>query len=305
MTTHDTTTDLRERVRRVLGVIQEAVDREDSEALTLDALAREAHLSRFHFSRLFSAMVGESVRTHVRRMRLERAAADLLESTRSVIEVALSSGYEAHAPFTRAFSAHFGVPPTEFRALAPEHLPYAPSGVRFGAPESVRHFIPLTEERPMIEVDVKEQPARRVIAIEHRGPYQELGGAFQRLVGFAGPAGLFGPTTEMLGVYHDDPDETAPEELRSEACMTVPPNWEGEAPEGMSVRELEGGTFGVGTYTGSYANLAEVYRWLYGTWLPESGRCPAERACFEIYRTNPMETPPEKNVTEIYIPLSS
>ena len=60
----------RKRILRVLVHIQTHLD----ENLALDDLARVAHFSPFHFHRVFRGMMGESVKEHVRRLRLERAA---------------------------------------------------------------------------------------------------------------------------------------------------------------------------------------------------------------------------------------
>ena len=61
---------------RILKVM-EHVQRHLDDALTPTDLARVAHFSPFHFQRIFRGMVGETVMGHVRRLRLERAAAGL------------------------------------------------------------------------------------------------------------------------------------------------------------------------------------------------------------------------------------
>ena len=62
---------------------------------TLDELARIAHLSRFHFHRIYRAMVGESVIETARRLRLSRAALLLGSSRTPVTEIAMETGYES------------------------------------------------------------------------------------------------------------------------------------------------------------------------------------------------------------------
>jgi AraC family transcriptional regulator len=49
--------------------------------------------------------------------------------------------------------------------------------------------------------------------------------------------------------------------------------------------------------------LPETYAHLYGEWLPNSGREPAESPGFQHYLTTPRETPPDGLVTQIYVPL--
>jgi len=81
-----------------------------------NALARDAHYSRFHFQRMFRQVIGETPGSCQRRLRLERAAYLLLQSDRSVTEIAFESGFASHAGFSRAFRKVAGVSPNQFRS---------------------------------------------------------------------------------------------------------------------------------------------------------------------------------------------
>lgn len=70
-----------------------------------------------HFAHAFRAIVGEPPARHIRRLRLERAAAALREDTASIADVALASRYQSIDTFARAFRRAFGVTPSAFRAL--------------------------------------------------------------------------------------------------------------------------------------------------------------------------------------------
>jgi AraC family transcriptional regulator len=81
-----------------------------SEDLTLDALARVAHFSPFHFHRIFSAMTGETVNECVQRLRLERAVALLrAQPNMSITHIARDSGFVRAETFSRAFRKHYGI----------------------------------------------------------------------------------------------------------------------------------------------------------------------------------------------------
>ncbi len=76
------------------------------------------------------------------------------------------------------------------------------------------------------------------------------------------------------------------------------------APGGeVGVQTLEGGEYAVITHRGPYPRLGETYRWLYGVWLPTSGREPRHAPPFEVYRNSPQETAPEDLLTDIHLPL--
>ena len=88
-----------------------------SEPLDRETLAAVAGFSVPHFHRVFTAQVGESAISYVRRLRLERAARKLRMGAVDITEVALAAGYDTHAAFGKAFKGQFGLSPSEFRQL--------------------------------------------------------------------------------------------------------------------------------------------------------------------------------------------
>ena len=88
-----------------------------SEPLDRETLAAVAGFSVPHFHRVFTARVGESAISYVRRLRLERAARKLRMGAVDITEVALAAGYDTHAAFSKAFKQQFGLSPSEFRQL--------------------------------------------------------------------------------------------------------------------------------------------------------------------------------------------
>lgn len=89
------------------------------EPLDVDDLARAAGLSRAHFSREFRATFGESPHAYLLTRRLERAAALLRDTDRSVTDVCLSVGWQSVGSFTTSFSRTYGMSPTAYRAAFP------------------------------------------------------------------------------------------------------------------------------------------------------------------------------------------
>ena len=87
------------------------------EPLNREALAEVAGFSVPHFHRVFTAQVGESAASYVRRLRMERAGRKLRMGAVDITEVALAAGYESHAAFSKAFKQQFGLSPSEFRQL--------------------------------------------------------------------------------------------------------------------------------------------------------------------------------------------
>ncbi|MET0552198.1 MAG: AraC family transcriptional regulator [Vicinamibacteria bacterium] len=267
-----TTLDYGERLDRVLAYLAENLDR----AFDLDRLADVACFSPFHFHRIFHALLGETVAESVRRMRLHRAALELIEGETPVARIASRAGYGSQAAFTRAFRSAYGAPPAAYRASVPEWLPGD-------------------------AVTVRADPAVELVGLRLEGDYERIGATFERLNALATARGWVGPATRFFGIYYQDPAGTAEADLRSDACLTAPPGFAGEG--GLRPLTLAGGRHAVLLHVGPYAELHRAYTWLYREWLPRSGEVPADRPCVEEYLNNPRQVPPLELRTEIWLPL--
>ena len=95
------------------------------EPLGVDDLARAARLSRAHFSREFRRAFGESPHSYLLTRRLERAAALLRGTDRSVADICLAVGLRSVGSFTTSFTRVYGMPPTAYRARFPPAADYA------------------------------------------------------------------------------------------------------------------------------------------------------------------------------------
>ena len=94
-----------DRVNRVLDYIAQHLDGD----LSLAHLSTIGCFSPFHFHRIFQGITGETLNTHVRRVRLERAATLMKASLQKrITDVALEVGFAGTAEFSRAFRNHFG-----------------------------------------------------------------------------------------------------------------------------------------------------------------------------------------------------
>lgn len=157
----------------------------------------------------------------------------------------------------------------------------------------------------MHQVDIRTQGGFTVAAIEHQGEYMNIGRAFEMLFHWLAVRELVDPRARSLGIYFDDPSAVPADELRSMACCELfePDAVKFEAP--VSRTEVAGGEFAVLTHVGPYAQLCFAYQWLYGEWLPKSGRETGEAPVFEVYLNDPRETAPADLVTEIWLPLKA
>jgi AraC family transcriptional regulator len=284
-----------ERVLRVQRYIQDHLD----EPLSLDTLAETAGFSRFHFSRIFSGITGESLTDYMRRLRLERAAFRLLYTEQSVTNLAFDAGYENAESFTRAFAQLYGVPPGRFRRRLREALDHRrtvlePHGRTYSA--MLAHH----EGGISMNMTIEHFDSIRVAFLRHIGPYAASGAAWRRLCGNPAVQSRLTPESLFIGICYDDPDVTEADKIRMDVCVSVDASFIPE--DGIEVQTIEGGEYARVIHKGSYDGLHGVYRALYGEWIPASGREPKGTPPLEIY-LNDCTTPPEELLTEIRVPL--
>jgi len=309
------------RINRVIDHIDAHLGAE----LTLDQLADVACFSRFHFHRIFSAMVGETVTDYLKRIRLQNAASRLVNNPRdSVTDIAMACGFSSPSVFARAFKERFGVSASAWRAAggrAPiESRPGAAGARASNTGQADRtageardggllHLHEhLSDDRRKImavkaqSIEVKDLPELHVAYVRHIGPYNRVGEAFGKLMRWAGPRGLLRfPETKSLAIYRDSPETTEEAKLRSDACITVP---EGTKVDGeVGLMRIPGGKFAVGRFEIAGDQFGEAWNVLMGGWLPGSGYQPDDRMCYELYLNDHEQHPQKKFIIDICEPV--
>lgn len=313
------------RINRVIDHIEANMDSE----LKLEALAQVANFSRFHFHRLFGALVGETLNNFIQRIRMERAASQLVANPhKPITHVALDCGFGSSAAFARVFKEHFQMSASEWRAAElsrskirqadSNHMQHLSKGRKAGQ-RSLIHIdwknnqpswrIEMKDNKGnerTAEVEVKELSELNVAYVRHIGPYKGDGelfaGLFMKLMAWAGPRDLLGvPGMQVLAVYHDNPDITDEERLRTSVCITVPEGTEVNGEVG-SMR-IPGGKFAVARFELAEDEYEEAWNAVMGGWLPESGYQPDDRLCYERFHNNPKEHPEGKCILDICIPV--
>src|SRR5271156_3085980 len=103
---------------------KDLADARYAEPLDVDDLADAAGLSRAHFSREFRRAFGESPHAYLLTRRLERAAALLRTTDRSVADICFAVGLKSVGSFTSSFTRTYGASPTAYRAAFPPASAY-------------------------------------------------------------------------------------------------------------------------------------------------------------------------------------
>ena len=278
-----------EQYQRHLDAVTDYIYAHLDDDLSLETLAHVSGFSRYHWHRIYRAVRGETAAQTVRRLRLERAAAMLTETSWPVERIAWKAGFTGTEVFSRAFLRSYGTTPSRFRTggrPVSADSPATSSGS--GSTSSVR-------EDPGLAVRVETRCGYRLAVSEHRGSYMDIGRAFSRV------KDRIGAGNSMVAIYEDDPDAVPPADLRSAAGTVIDPDT--RIPCDLVERTVPAGRYAIMRYVGPYSSMHVAYLWLYGQWLPSSGEEPRDHPIIEEYLTDPATTPPVDAVTDILLPL--
>ena len=153
-----------------------------------------------------------------------------------------------------------------------------------------------------MDVDIRQMPELRVGAVRHVGPYNQIPTACERLGAIAGPAGLLRQAGPMIAIYHDDPESTPQDQLRSDAALVVP---EGvDLPDGLVEQRIAAGRYARTLHVGPYEQLGDAWARFLGEWIPASGNRIGEGVSYEIYLNTPEQVAKNELRTELYVPLA-
>ncbi len=310
------------RINRVIDYIQTNIDQD----LSMETLSDIACFSRFHFHRLFGAIVGETLSHFIQRIRVEKAASRLIYNPKvAVSQIALDCGFSSSAVFARAFKEYFGMNASQWRMEghkqmrkkskleSNENQPLSKKRKEYYVSSSYTKDIKqiwriIMNEKPQIktDVEVKEMPELDVAYVRHIGPYKGdsdlFGRLFEQLMKWAGPRDLLSfPETQILSVYYDDPDITDDDKLRVDACITVPKETPAEGKIGRM--SIPGGKYAVAHFEIDVDQYEDAWNMVFGGWLPESGYQPADGPCYELCLNLPAEHPEGKHIVDICVPV--
>ena len=274
---------------------------EDNLSINLRAsdIARHAHLSPFHFQRLFSAYLGEPVSQYILSRRLERAARSLSASNAiNILELALDSGFDTHSSFSKAFKKKFTVSPSTFR----DSPALAKKGVDTGRPFLIAS--PGSKQIESVEnVDLQQ------FEFQYRKSHGTLSGSFFQL----SDQDVSSQFVHLLKLNTDRCHQTiscfpqSPQGLNENSI----PIWFGGSftsrssnPWSKNWYTFSAGKWAVFEHWGDYGFLYQTWNQIYRGWLSQSNFTLREEMPFEAYVRGPDINGAARQLTRIHIPIS-
>lgn len=302
------------RYLQLLGRAASHVDAHLDSTLDAGILAREAAMSPHHFHRVFHAHFGLTVGSYITWRRLQRACLLLTQSSRSVLEIALSVGYGSAQALAKAMQRELGLTPTAVRLGQPVRWPEWLERQRM--PEMP---ISPTDGRSMLRPRWHLLPALTVLAATGRGMRHghmtdAVQQGFGRLIPALQKAALMPSVSRCMSWLidapqgPDDPDCS----MLTGALFGYDPHTGRGQPEqavmtlsaGLQWVPLPAGSHAVFMHLGPYTGLADLWTAIYRHWVPMTGYPLRDAPSFDLYLDDPRTTAPEQLRTALYLPVA-
>lgn len=282
----------REYRRRIARVVA-AIVAEPSAPHTVDSLSAIAHVSPYHFHRIYKSLTGETVAETVQRLRLAEAANRLTSNVDTVTDVAANVGYDSAQAFARAFRKFTGVSPGEFRARQLDIMESRQVPIEVG--ETCQRATGDWAQT----IATAELPPVTVLGLRHDGPTSTIGHTYRMLLRSLGIDAATARNHQVIGLCFGNPKDGASFQYVAGVVQTADLEPCGSV---QSIR-LKGGLYASLRLVGPYALIGPTFRALFDGWLPLSAYMPDERPALELYRDPPLSGLKRQSVTDLAIPI--
>jgi len=278
-----TSKDHKERINEILFQIHLDISAEHS----VEYLSKSASMSPFHFNRVFKKIVGQSVHSYIRRVRLEHCANALLFNPNSTInEIFSEVGFVSNSSFTHAFKSHFGQTPSKWREVdIPLHVS-----------DNLAKINPL-------HVEIDYVPKKRVVYVRHRGYNKSIKEAWQRLEEWTLQNNLEFSRLPMIGLHHSNPNIVKKEDCHYVACLELQDDNVYFRSGDIGIMEIPKMFCAKFKLEGKYGDLMKYMDYIYYKWLPNSQYEKVHLPSMALYHKNHFISKDELFELDFYVPI--
>lgn len=272
-----------QRILRVLNYINKHLD----DDLSLEQLASLAHFSAYHFHRIFSQVVGESLKEYIRRRKTQRAIMQLNLKEMSITEIAFNAGFQSTEAFSRHIKKQFGASPRD---------------IRQGKQKILHDLDQIVGDFPPVDIQLITRDDTDVAYLLHIGPYEQALKAWEQMANLVGLATLIANNTDCYGIPYDHPLITPADKCHYAACIT----WRDEYATIKQLHRmtLPGGRYAKIHHIGPPENIELSYqRFAHSAISLDTPLEFADAPSFMQYDLTSITTP-ERFSAEIYFPLA-
>ncbi len=291
------------RIRKVLDYIENHLQ----DNLRLETIANVGHYSLFYFHRIFKSIVGETIQDFIIRKKVEKAALQLSKNkTKSLTEIYSEVGFNSHSSFSKVFKKYYGIPPSSFRKLAPEHfskISQINSNIEQNTVIFEQYICTIEQIKKIMEntkIEVKQMPEMNLASVLSIG-IQNVEKAYQKVINWGISKDLFPrENVKMISVYHDSFKVTPADKVRITACMLV--DQPIKKQDDVFPEILPAGKYIVGSFFITLTEFEQAWNGLF-LWMNEKGYQFRKSYPYEIYHDNYKEHPEGKMNVDFCIPI--
>lgn len=239
------------------------------EDLSLDTVAAQFYISKYHFSRIFKEETGESIYAFIKRCKVDQSAIDIkLNPAKAITDIGLEYGYSS-SNYSSVFRKHHDTSPTIFRQSIPAHSVMVPF-----TPERVVQF--KTAEEYSANIQIQELNDMFVLYERFIGNYVDIEKNWYQFLDRYKE--LLNEKTILIERFFNDPSITSSSQCICDICMTV------EQDNGLdNVTWIKGGKWIVYRFNGEIKDIFETLQGIFSIWLPQSGCRMVHRYGLNIY----------------------
>lgn len=259
------------------------------DAVNYDEIAKLACCSTYHFQRMFAYMADTTLSEYIRRRRMSRAAADLQDGSRKIIDIALKYGYDSPTAFNRAFKSVHGVAPSRIKT----------DGVSIKAFPPISFKITIKGAQQM-EYKIENKDAFRIVGISEP-LHREMEKNFEAVPKMWAKAATDGTIAKLAGMMNSEPMGV----LGVSICNDE--NWRyfiavasnSEIDNTLEEHIVPAATWAIFSGCGEGRSIQELEKRIITEWLPTSGYEYANAPDIEVY----LNDDPQNAQYEVWIPV--
>lgn len=255
---------------------------------------------------MFKDELGITPIAYLSKIRLEKAFKLLIDSNRTISDIASSCGFDSLSGFYKAFEKMYKITPGKLQSDLCSNIVEMHSNI--GEEIKFKNIYSDATNNFMrkvwsMNVVVKELPEMRVAYVRKVGSYLDpIKEHWQALVEWSGKNGLFPPNNLFIGISLDDTNVVPELDCRHDAAVVLPEGFDESLHNEVSFKTIEKSQYGVLAFYDIEEKLGLSYKML-GEWVEQSKFTKSDKPMLEILHNNPKFDPEGKCKVDLCIPI--
>jgi AraC family transcriptional regulator len=263
--------------------------------IILNDIAEYAHLSPFHFHRVFKNITGYTTKEYLTRIRLEKAAQIITHNQCDIAQISVMVGYDNYETFTRAFKNYFQINPSQYRQEANKKITQKKSQYIENQVTTAK----LNLDKPKLKF-LDNLP---IAFIRHTGSYSKVDKAWRKLFFWGAENLQISQESAVVGIVHDNHEITDTKNIRFDVCLLIRKNQVFKKEIEIQFKEIKGGKYAIFRFEGPYEDFYTVYDYIYSVCLDEFGFQLRDEPALEWYIKYPPFYQAKNYLTDFYVPI--